>query len=695
MYLFFSRSTLWKTDGTEAGTTAVREIGFGYSSASTVANNCVFFIGYSDDYSYRTALWKSDGTALGTQILFRFGTSIRTDHIKDLQTIGDKVIFTVLDESTGYRTIWISDGTEAGTLPLRNNLDGKLILDHDAQFTLYNDGIAFQAATAEVGYELFRIDTTHPVSPPANMTVTGNSVQKEIFWPDVPGAIQYDVWLQSLTDRSLPVTRFRANDPHIAVGSGLPTGTYRVWVRSMPVLGEPSPWSLPKDFIMAAVPEMSPPGLYTTSTPVLHWTGSSNTATYQVWITNRDTKTVSLYATEITATSFVVAEPLAPGNYAVWVRGKLADRSLTSWSAVQEFNVLAPAVQLTSGTGELKTSRPTLTWPAVNGATGYNIDVYSVGTSQFIPRLVYSLKNFQGLSATPPSDFPAGKFRVYVTAWKGPRLLTQVGGGDLLWVQLPPTGLRSTATGLAWDAAPFAGSYTFELRGMNGALYVPRKTQTGTTIDFTNLLPPGKYSLRVFANYPKASSNWSETFSTELFHPPVTITSSSAATVDATPTISWTAAPGASTYEVVVTRPGSVVPVYDRIGIKGTSHRIDVPLTMGVSQIQVRAIYPDESRSSLSAVQSLQTGIGTALKYENRTLSWNAANAATNYELWLNYLSTPNQRKIVYQPMYLYTAYTLPSTLPKGRYQTWLRPVRAESGQLYYGAWTNVIFDIE
>lgn len=44
--------------------------------------------------------------------------------------------------------------------------------------------------------------------------------------------------------------------------------------------------------------------------------------------------------------------------------------------------------------------------------------------------------------------------------------------------------------------------------------------------------------------------------------------------------------------------------------------------------------------------------------------------------------------------MYLTTSYTLPSTLPKGRYQTWLRPVRAESGQLYYGPWTNVLFDV-
>ena len=198
-------------------------------------------------------------------------------------------------------------------------------------------------------------------------------------------------------------------------------------------------------------------------------------------------------------------------------------------------------------------------------------------------------------------------------------------------------------------------------------------------------------SSRVFQNCRRTGRRRN---SVELFHPTVSITSSAAATVDATPTIFWTAAPGAASYEVVVTKPGSSLPIYDRTGIVGLSHRIDVPLAISVSQIQVRAIFPDGSRSSLSKVQSLQIGIGTAVKYANGIVSWNAANQATNYELWINYLGVPNQRKIVYQPLYIATSYRLPSTLPKGRYQSWLRPVRAESGQLYFGAWTNVICDV-
>jgi hypothetical protein len=540
--------------------------------------------------------------------------------------------------------------------------------------------------------------------PPAEIMLrdraasNGLNAGTDLAWADVAGAIQYDVWSQNLTHPSMPQIRKLVNEPRFSVlGNRVsednlnPNDAYRVWVRSLPVLGHPSAWSAAKDFTLGPDPVVHSVTPFSVNTkPVFSWVAPADAVSYEIWLNNRDTKTRTLYEKNLTATTFAVTEPLAPAKYAVWVRGTRSDGSTTAWSAVNEFVVLAPPVTLTAGAGDQKLPRPKFEWSGINGATSYDVRV-------FLPdgkTLVYSESNVIGLSHTPTQDLPAGKFLVFVRAAKNLQPFSAWGAGNALWMKLPPTNLRSTATGFAWDAVPFGGSYTYELRGTNGALYVPRKTQAGTTIELTTPLPPGKYSLRVFTSYPKASSNWSETFSTEVFRPPVSITSSSSATVDATPTISWTAAAGASSYEVLVTKPGSSVPVYNRTGIAGTSHRIDVPLANGISQIQVRAHFPDGSRSSLSTVQSLQIGIATPVTFSTGTLSWNAVNGATNYELWINYLGTPNQRKIVYQPMYLTTSYTLPSTLPKGRYQTWLRPVRAESGQLYYGPWTNVLFDV-
>ena len=255
-------------------------------------------------------------------------------------------------------------------------------------------------------------------------------------------------------------------------------------------------------------------------------------------------------------------------------------------------------------------------------------------------------------------------------------------------------GLRITATGVAWNAVPFAASYTFELRDAQGNLVAPLKNQPGTSFDPQTPLKPGQYTLCVYSNFANLSSNWSLTYAFEMFRPPLTITSSATDTVDATPTITWTAANGAAAYEVIVTPAGSSAPVYVRTGITGTSHRIDVPLRNGKHLIQVRAIFPDGSRSSLSTAQQIFIGPAPSLTFANEKLSWNPLNGATHYELWLNYLGTPTQRQIVYERVYLQTSYILPSTLPKGRYQAWLRAIRSENGELYPGAWTSVSFEL-
>ena len=165
--------------------------------------------------------------------------------------------------------------------------------------------------------------------------------------------------------------------------------------------------------------------------------------------------------------------------------------------------------------------------------------------------------------------------------------------------------------------------------------------------------------------------------------------------MDGTPTISWVAVAGAVTYEVVVTQDRYVAPVYDRPGIVGTSHRVDRILSPGTYQIQVRAIFADGSRTHLSAIQRLVIGPAPVVTFVNGILHWNSINGATHYELRVNYQGTPVKPKIVYQPNTLQTSYTLPSALPKGHYQAWVRAVRAESGEQYAGLWSVALnFDI-
>ena len=668
-------SGLWKTRGVSSSTELVSRTPSRIAELSALPNAIVFLTQHKID---GTGLWTSDGTSVGTTFVRAFRWLPGDAEIRNWSVVGNRVLFTVLNRVTGYRQIWVTDGTDAGTFPVRHALESTLVIRQDTQFIEYGDGIAFAAGTDDVGHEIFRI-LSGVVAPAEVRSVIGDSTPHPVTirWRDTAGAVQYDIRVTGISDtKSVISGDLRTLQPELTFPSGLVPGAYRVQVRSVGVLGDESAWSTPHEFAVGDVPSLHSIAKQSlVATPTFRWTGPTDVVSYEFWLADRDANTRPIHLTGLLGTSSTPNAPLAFAKYSAWVRGTRADGTTTNWSDAADFEILAPPIQLTSGGGDSRNPRPTFTWTAVEGATGY--DVYVDSKSFPFPR--YIANNVQGLTHTPVHDLPAGKFTVSVRALKGTRQISYWGSGSPLWVKLPPKGLRISSVGVAWDVVPFAASYTFELRGSSGQLLIPVMTTTGTSFNLQTPLNPGQYTLRVFANFSNSSSNWSPVTILELFRPATVITSPNAATADATPVITWATATGATSYEIQVTRQGSSVPVYSRSGIQGTSHRIDTALSNGINLIQVRGHYPDGSRTLWSYAQQLLIGPAPTLTYSAGRLSWNSVNQATHYELWVNYLGIPVQQKIVYQPLYVGTSWTLPSTLPKGRYQTWLRAVRAES----------------
>ncbi|MEJ7594582.1 MAG: hypothetical protein WKF77_23855 [Planctomycetaceae bacterium] len=680
-------SEIWRTEGTPSTTRQVATSSPGYVISEliqVIGNEIYYFVPNSETVS----LWKANTTNHSMSIVAQIPTYPSFYDTRSLSVVQGKLFFTAVNRVSGYSDVWMSDGTESGTLPIAKNL----IIDYGVSFVPFDGGIAFRAATTETGYELFRIDTTIPVTAPTGFAVSNAASGTQVAWPDVVGAIQYDVWINSLSNPSVAPVKMRVNDPQYLVSSDLPNGAYRFWVRSLPVLGNPSAWSVAKDFTVGRDPVLiSIPSATTDTHPTFKWVGPSDVVSYEIWLTNRDTKTRVLYRSGLTLTSFRVDPRLTPARYAVWVRGTRANGTMTNWSAVNEFDVVLPAISVTGGIGIQRTSRPTFTWPLVNGATGYDLQLVLAGTST----VIYEANDLKSLWHVPTIDLAGGNYTVRVHAVKGNHPISAWGTGQTVRILLPPANLRSTDTGFAWDAVPTAGSYTYELRNSLTQAVLYSKTQVSTIFTPPAPLRPGQYTLRVYASFFGSASQWTS-LSHEIFQPAtVSITSSSASTVDGTPTISWAAVAGAVTYEVVVTQDRYAAPVYDRLGIVGTSHRVDRILSPGTYQIQVRGIFADGSRSDLSAIQRLVIGPAPVVTFVNGILHWNSINGATHYELWVNYLGTPVKPKIVYQPNTLQTSYTLPSTLSKGHYQAWVRAVRAESGEQYTGLWSvGLKFDI-
>ena len=684
---------LWFTDGTADGTTSLTDdladtVGHEPIDNLLAVGDLVYFTKATDDSG--TELWKTDGTVEGTRQLKDLLPGSFSSYPESLTDIDGQLMFTALD-SDGVRQIWISDGTTDGTIALTSEVSG-VAIHPETDFGLTANGILFTGATPQTGWELYSIPINVPQAPAISL-IPGGAAGVSVEWQDVVNAVRYEVFTSSLSDPSFAATQVLTTDREWHVPPDLPVGAYRVWVRSHSVLKEVSAWSAPQDFVVGDDPvihAISPRSLQ--DQPTISWTGPDDARSYELWLTNRDAKTRTLYLTGLTATSFVVTEDLDPARYAVWVRSTDSDATLSDWSPLTEFEVLAPPVVLTSGAGEVRDAQPTLVWQAVPGATGYDIRIIPVGSSA--PS--YLAANVQGTLHRLTHGLPSGQFNVFVRALKGTRPFSAWSVGDLLSVKLPPAGLRRTGTNiagntsLAWNAVPLAISYTLEIRNPTTGERV-LSDQTVTGISFTPSPPfnAGRYAVRVRSNYAVGqSSNWSPVLAFELFHPPVSITSSSAATVDATPVITWSAAPGAASYEISARQFGSSVASYQRSGISGASHRIETPLTNGINQIWVRGHFADGSRTAWSKAQNLLIGPAPVITRTADGFSWAPVNAATHYEFWLNYLGPDvPMRQIVYDPQVVSTNYTFPDALPKGTFQLWLRAIRAESGLLYAGAW--------
>jgi ELWxxDGT repeat protein len=124
---------LWRSDGTPAGTHIVRDIFPGRGSSGptwlTNVNGTLFFVAFDGEHG--VGLWKSDGTAAGT-VLVR-GSGLYYDNPYD------QALFSVPEQLTAVGTrlflvagpgfpfgpevsrLWVSDGTETGTVPVQAN----------------------------------------------------------------------------------------------------------------------------------------------------------------------------------------------------------------------------------------------------------------------------------------------------------------------------------------------------------------------------------------------------------------------------------------------------------------------------------------------------------------------------------------------------------------------------------------------
>ncbi|MEO0842042.1 MAG: ELWxxDGT repeat protein [Cyanobacteria bacterium J06643_5] len=176
--LFFSAEDgtngreLWKSDGTESGTVLVKDINPGSSSSISTTpftpptsnsgnkfadfNGTFYFV--ADDGSNGNELWKSDGTETGTVLVKDIISGSGSSEPENLTDVNGTLFFTVNDGSNGTE-LWKSDGTESGTVLVQDINSGENS-SNPANLTNFDGILYFTADDGSNGVELWKSDGT-------------------------------------------------------------------------------------------------------------------------------------------------------------------------------------------------------------------------------------------------------------------------------------------------------------------------------------------------------------------------------------------------------------------------------------------------------------------------------------------------------------------------------------------------------
>jgi ELWxxDGT repeat protein len=172
---------LWKSDGTTAGTSMVKDIYPGYFGGSvypnssnprqlTNVNGTLYFA--ANDGTHGTELWKSDGTAAGTTLVSDINPGNGASYPQNLTNVNGELFFTANDGTTGAE-LWKSDGTAGGTTMVED-------INPGTTTTWYYTG----------AYGTFTNTVTTTGSNPLNLT----NVNGTLYFTANDGTHGYELW---------------------------------------------------------------------------------------------------------------------------------------------------------------------------------------------------------------------------------------------------------------------------------------------------------------------------------------------------------------------------------------------------------------------------------------------------------------------------------------------------------------------
>jgi ELWxxDGT repeat protein/cysteine-rich repeat protein len=177
-----SHCGLWKTDGTPAGTVPVAVVSPMATVPTAVVDGELFFQAF--DAATGIELWKTDGTAAGTVMVKDIRPASAPSNPSSLGAFNDRLLFSACTDA-GCEP-WISDGTAGGTVMLKDLVSQSGGSGAD-NLTAIGGELYFTAADVGNNHELWTSDGTPAGTAMVADIVAGDDPSYPAFLTDVGG----------------------------------------------------------------------------------------------------------------------------------------------------------------------------------------------------------------------------------------------------------------------------------------------------------------------------------------------------------------------------------------------------------------------------------------------------------------------------------------------------------------------------
>lgn len=340
---------LWKSDGTTSGTVLLKDINPGNTNGSDPRdffeiNGILYFTAYTATNGRE--LWKTDGTSAGTEMVHdiisgnvggfseagQFGYYDLAFNV--VWQNGSNFYFTAnsaaLNPGGSYTNdieLWVSDGTSAGTMMVKDINPGNTSGSYPTNFKFINGTLFFTASTANEGRELWRTDGTN----------AGTYLVKDIIPGSVGGfttaaQFSYDTHYFNVVWENGADFYFTANNNASAPG-GSYTNDIELWKSD----GTNGGTFMVKD-IYAGSTQSSYPADFKLINGTLFFTAESATAGRELWKTDGTANGTVLVKDIISGNvgGFTVASQFAYDSHAfqvVWQSGNKFYFTANNWAS--------------------------------------------------------------------------------------------------------------------------------------------------------------------------------------------------------------------------------------------------------------------------------------------------------------------------------------------------------------------------